>query len=345
MRTDSFDFSLPAEHIALRPHSPREEAKLLVIPEQGAFRDLQIYNISSFLKAGDALIVNDTKVLPARLHGIRRRPEGDAKIEATLIAPWQANIWRVLIKGSRKLKEGDRLIFGGLEAKLVRKKGTELLLEFSEKDMYEALQKDGVMPLPPYIASKRKADEQDRQDYQTIFANKSGAIAAPTAGLHFTPSLIQQIEEAGIHLHRLTLHVGIGTFLPVEVENIEEHKMHSEWAKLTTKTANSLNEIRKKGGRIIAVGTTSLRVLETAADEKGILHPFEGNTDIFITPGYSFKIVDMLMTNFHLPQSTLFMLVCAFSGTERMKQAYAHAIANKYRFYSYGDACLLERAK
>ena len=357
MRTDLFDFELPSENIALRPASPRDSARLLVVQGGGVLRDAVISDLPKWLEPGDALVVNDTKVISAQLRGRRIGRETEPKIEATLIKRLDGSRWQALVKPAKKLASGDRIRFGNegrvcllghLDAE-VEEKGAEgevtLSFTFHGPTLDQAIADLGSPPLPPYIAGKRPPDERDLDDYQTMFAKEEGAVAAPTAGLHFTPALEAALHACGVNLHRLTLHVGAGTFLPVKSDDTEGHKMHSEWGSLTPATADALNEVRAKGGRIVAVGTTSLRLLESAAREDDTIAPFEGETAIFITPGYHFRAVDILLTNFHLPKSTLFMLVSAFSGLETMKQAYAHAIEAGYRFYSYGDACLLFRAK
>ena len=356
MRTDLFDFELPPENIALRPASPRDSARLLVVQGGGGLRDAVISDLPKWLEPGDALVVNDTKVISAQLRGRRIGRETEPKIEATLIKRLDGSRWQALVKPAKKLANGDRIRFGNegrvcllghLDAE-VEEKGAEgevtLSFTFHGPTLDQAIADLGSPPLPPYIAGKRAPDERDLDDYQTMFAREEGAVAAPTAGLHFTPALEAALHARGVSLHRLTLHVGAGTFLPVKADDTERHKMHSEWGSLTPSIAEALNEVRARGGRIVAVGTTSLRLLESAAREGGTIAPFEGETAIFITPGYRFRAVDILLTNFHLPKSTLFMLVSAFSGLDTMKRAYAHAIEAGYRFYSYGDACLLFRA-
>jgi S-adenosylmethionine:tRNA ribosyltransferase-isomerase len=357
MRTDLFDFELPPENIALRPASPRDSARLLVIQGGGVLHDAAISELPKWLEPGDALVVNDTKVISAQLRGRRIGRETEPKIEATLIKRLDGSRWQALVKPAKKLASGDRIRFGNegkvcllghLDAE-VEAKGAEgevtLSFTFHGPTLDQAIADLGSPPLPPYIAGRRAPDERDFDDYQTMFATEEGAVAAPTAGLHFTPALEQALRARGVGLHRLTLHVGAGTFLPVKVDDTEGRRMHSEWGSLSPATAAALNEVRAKGRRIVAVGTTSLRLLESAAREDGTIAPFEGDTAIFITPGYRFRAVDILLTNFHLPKSTLFMLVSAFSGLDTMKQAYAHAIATGYRFYSYGDACLLFRER
>ena len=355
MRTDLFDFELPASSIALRPASPRDAARMLVVQADGALSDGIVSELPQWLKPGDQLVVNDTKVISAQLKGRRIGRETEPKIEATLIKRLDGSRWQALVKPAKKLAPGDIVRFGNegrvcllghLDAE-VEAKGEEgevtLSFSFHGPTLDQAIDDLGAPPLPPYIASKRTPDVQDAADYQTMFAVNEGAVAAPTAGLHFTPGLEAALRDRGIGLHRLTLHVGAGTFLPVKVEETSEHRMHAEWGAISADTASALNAARANGGRIMAVGTTSLRLLESAAADDGTIRPFEGETSIFITPGYRFRAVDILMTNFHLPRSTLFMLVSAFSGLDAMKQAYAHAIARGYRFYSYGDACLLFR--
>lgn len=358
MRVDLFDFDLPSDRIALRPAAPRDSARMLVIPAGAApFEDRSVSDLPALLRPGDALVVNDTRVIHARLDGHRLRGETAAHVEATLIERLSANRWRVLARPAKKLGFGERLRFGArssrsacslgaLEATVEDKgEGGEATLAFdlSGAVLDEAIEALGAMPLPPYIAGKRAADARDERDYQTVFASHAGAIAAPTAGLHFTPGLLDAVTAAGATLHRMTLHVGAGTFLPVKAERTEDHPMHYEECVLNAETAAALNAVRKRGGRIIAVGTTALRCLESAAQEDGTLQEYRARTNIFITPGYRWRVVDALLTNFHLPRSTLFMLVCALSGLERMRAAYAYAIRNGYRFYSYGDASLLFR--
>jgi S-adenosylmethionine:tRNA ribosyltransferase-isomerase len=309
-------------------------------------------DLPDLLRAGDALVVNITKVIPARLLGVRHRAEvttqgaEGAKIEITLIERLGPVDWKCYLKPAKRVKDGDSIAFGDVEALVSGREGGEAQLSFQipPDSMETTLAELGTMPLPPYIAGKRAPDAQDNDDYQTLFAREDGAVAAPTAGLHFTPELVATLKAKGVSFHEVTLHVGPGTFLPVKVDNIAEHKMHGEWGQVSQETAAALREVKAQGGRVVCVGTTSLRLLESAARETGKIEPFEAITDIFITPGFKFKAADMLMTNFHLPRSTLFMLVSAFSGFERMQAAYAHAIADGYRFYSYGDGSLLERA-
>ena len=350
MRVDLFDFELPADRIALRPASPRDSARMLVAPSTGDFEDRRVLDLPDYLQPGDALVVNDSRVIHARLAGRRLRGELSANVEATLIERLDALRWRALMRPAKKLSIGDRVRFVGHGGELdacVEAKGDDgeimLAFELHGPALDAAIEQAGVMPLPPYIAGKRAADARDETDYQTMFAREAGAVAAPTAGLHFTPQLLEAIDARGVSLHRVTLHVGAGTFLPVKAEDTDLHRMHEEFARVDAATAQALNDARAKGGRIIPVGTTALRVLESAADDAGRIIPYANRTGIFITPGYRFRAVDMLLTNFHLPRSTLFMLVAAFAGLERMKSAYAHAIESDYRFYSYGDACLLER--
>jgi S-adenosylmethionine:tRNA ribosyltransferase-isomerase len=355
MRVDLFDFDLPPERIALAPASPRDAARMLVVAADGALADRHVADLPEVLRAGDALVVNDTKVIAARLEGVRVRGESVAAIEATLIKRLDASRWLALARPAKKLQVGERIRFGearesaacllaALDAE-VEAKGeageVTLAFAFHGAALEEAIDRLGAPPLPPYIASRRPVGPADRADYQTVFAREDGAVAAPTAGLHFTPALLSRIEAAGVSLHRVTLHVGAGTFLPVKAGDTNDHAMHSEWGRIDAATAEALNATRARGGRIVAVGTTSARLLESAVEEGGVIRPFSGETAIFITPGYRFRAVDALLTNFHLPRSTLFMLVGAFSGLETMRGAYAHAIAAGYRFYSYGDACLL----
>jgi S-adenosylmethionine:tRNA ribosyltransferase-isomerase len=358
MRTDLFDFDLPSERIALRPASPRDAARLMVV-RPGASPELEdrsVRDLPDLLRAGDALVVNDTKVIPARLKGRRVGRGPDATIEATLTKRLDGSRWSAFIKGAKKVGPGDTVRFGEegkvcflgqLDATVEAKgEGGEVTLAFAFHGpvLEQAIAERGDMPLPPYIASKRAPDERDRDDYQTAFARDEGSVAAPTAGLHFTDDLLARLAARGIGLHKVTLHVGPGTFLPVHAEDTTGHKMHSEHAVLDTPVAAALNEARAKGGRIVAVGSTAVRTLESAAGDDGLLKSFDGETSIFITPGYRFKAVDVMLTNFHLPRSTLFMLVSAFCGLDVMQRAYAHAIENEYRFYSYGDACLLFRS-
>ena len=339
MRVDLFDFALPPERIALRPASPRDSARLLLVAGD-TLADRVVADLPELLRAGDVLVFNDTRVLPAQLEGAR----GDARIGATLHKREGPREWRAFLRNARRVREGDRIDFGsGVFAVAADKRPDgSMLLRFEGDEPVELLlDRAGRMPLPPYIAGRRAADARDQEDYQTMFARESGAVAAPTAALHFTPDLMERLAAAGIGHETLTLHVGAGTFLPVKTEDTEGHVMHSEWGRIDRAVADRMDAARAAGGRLIAVGTTSLRLLESAADAAGRVHSFEGDTDIFITPGYRFRAVDGLLTNFHLPRSTLFMLVSALMGLERMQAAYAHAIADGYRFYSYGDASLL----
>ena len=359
MRTDLFDFELPPERIALRPAEPRDNARLLVVRPAGApeLDDRTVADLPALLAPGDQVVVNDTKVIAASLTGRRVSRTGEPKIEATLIKRLDGSRWRALAKPARKLAVGDIVRFGDegkvcflneLDATIEEKgEGGEITLSFAFHGpvLDQAIAERGEMPLPPYIARRRPPDAQDRTDYQTLFAHEEGAVAAPTAGLHFTPSLLASLRARGIGLHTVTLHVGAGTFLPVKAEDTSGHAMHAEWGCVGADVAQALNAARRNGGHVVAVGSTSLRLLESAAAEDGTLRPFAGETAIFITPGYQFRAVDILMTNFHLPRSTLFMLVSAFCGLDVMKRAYAHAIARGYRFYSYGDASLLFRAE
>ena len=344
MRISKFDFKIPLELIAQKPISPRDNARLLSIGK--TLRDLSIKDIPELIRPNDVLVVNNTKVLPARLNG---RKVNGTKIQVTLLKPCCSDRWMALARPARKLRIGEKIFFApNFFCNVVNKNPDgQITLNFSlsQKDLKSALSDHGSLPLPPYIKRKEYRGNADFEDYQTLFAKKPGAIAAPTAGLHFTPRLIQNIKKAGAKIVPLTLHVGAGTFLPVKTDDINKHKMHSEWGEISKNSANIINATKEDTGRIIAIGTTSLRLLETAAEKDGSVLPFSGETDIFITPGYNFKIVDALLTNFHLPRSTLFMLVSAFSGLETMKAAYAHAISNNYRFYSYGDACWLEGKK
>jgi S-adenosylmethionine:tRNA ribosyltransferase-isomerase len=356
MKTDLFDFDLPADRIALRPVVPRDSARLMVVRPSGApaLEDCQGADLPDLLRAGDCLVVNDSKVIAARLSGRRvGRGASEPAIEATLHKRLDGSHWRAFILGAKKVQVGDTLRFGSegrvcflgeLDAQVSQKdEGGEVTLSFSFHGpvLDQAIAERGAMPLPPYIASRRPPDEQDRADYQTVFAASEGSVAAPTAGLHFTDELLARLTARGIAIHKVTLHVGAGTFLPVKAEDTEGHTMYGEFGAVSADTANALNAARAQGGRIVAVGSTALRLLESAAGADGKLRAFAGETAIFITPGYKFHAVDLMLTNFHLPRSTLFMLVAAFSGLDVMKRAYAHAIAGGYRFYSYGDACLL----
>ena len=342
MDISEFDFDLPKERIALRPCRPRDAARMLVVREDG-LADRGVRDLPGFLTTNDVLVFNDTRVIPARLVGRR----GAAKVELTLLKAEDALTWSALAKPAKKLRPGDTLTFGTLDARVAEKREAgEVAVAFrcDAEALPGLLTENGLMPLPPYIAGARGVDARDREDYQTVFAARDGAVAAPTAGLHFTDALLSAIRETGAKLAGVTLHVGAGTFLPVKAEDTEEHKMHAEWGEISEAAAAALNAARARGGRIFAIGTTSLRLLESAADANGAIRPFRGETDIFITPGYRFRATDALLTNFHLPRSTLFMLVAAFSGLAAMRGAYDHAIKAGYRFYSYGDACLLFRS-
>ena len=358
MRVDLFDFDLPEENIALRPANPRDSARLLVVdPNENRMEDHRVFDLPSFLKPGDALVFNDTRVIPAQLEGVRLR-EGapETAVSATLHMRADQSRWKAFARPGKRIKQGDRIRFGyerdnacglaHLEA-TVEEKGEEgeitLLFDVSGPVLDEAIASVGHIPLPPYIAAKRPEDAQDQTDYQTIYAREKGAVAAPTAGLHFTPDLFAALDKVGIERHFVTLHVGAGTFLPVKSDDTDDHKMHFEIGYVSQETADRLNAVKARGGRIVCVGTTSLRLIESAADENGVIHPWSDATGIFITPGYRFRAVDILMTNFHLPKSTLFMLVSAFCGLETMRDAYKRAIETGYRFYSYGDSSLLFR--
>ena len=339
MRVDLFDFELPSERIALRPVSPRDAARMLVV-EAAGLSDRTVRDLPSLLRPGDCLVFNDTRVIPAQLEGRR----GEAKIGATLHKREGLRSWRAFVRNAKRVHDGDVIDFGEGVFAAASDRGADgsWLLTFAGEEPVETLfERAGTMPLPPYIASKRSVDVRDADDYQTMFAAEKGAVAAPTAALHFTPGLMTALSNNGVAHETLTLHVGAGTFLPVKVDDTDNHAMHAEWGRIDVATAARLNAVRAGGGRLIAVGTTSLRLIESAADADGVIHPFEGDTAIFITPGYRFKAIDGLMTNFHLPKSTLFMLVSALMGLERMQAAYAHAVASGYRFYSYGDSSLL----
>ncbi len=340
MRVDLFDFELPAERIALRPAESRDAARMLVVPGEGEFLDRGVRDLPALLRAGDVLVFNDTRVIPAQLEGRR----GEARIGATLHKRVDLRRWQAFIRNAKRLHEGDVIQFPADVSAIAETQhddGSYTLRFEGDEPVEVLLERAGTMPLPPYIAGKRAIDDRDRSDYQTMFAREDGAVAAPTAALHFTPELIAALDAAGIKRETLTLHVGAGTFLPVKAEDTQDHRMHAEWGRIDQATAGRLNATRAEGGRIIAVGTTSLRLLESAASEDGMIIPFEGDTAIFITPGYRFRAIDGLMTNFHLPKSTLFMLVSALMGLEKMQAAYRHAIENGYRFYSYGDSSLL----
>ncbi len=357
MKVDAFDFSLPDDRIALRPAEPRDTARMLVVVPGNGLQDRSVRDLPALLEPGDALVFNDTKVIPAQLSGIRQRDAAVAHIDAMLHMRVGPDRWKAFLRPAKRVRAGERIRFGHdgnacflgtLDATVLEKgEAGEVLLGFdlSGPMLDEAIYASGHIPLPPYIASKRPEDERDRSDYQTIYARQDGAVAAPTAGLHFTPELMEALDRRGIERHFVTLHVGAGTFLPVKAEDTEDHHMHAEIGHVPAETAAALNAVRARGGRIVSVGTTSLRLLESAAGEDGHLSEWSGPTDIFITPGYRFKMVDVLMTNFHLPRSTLFMLVSAFAGLEAMHEAYRHAIDDEYRFYSYGDASLLFRSE
>jgi S-adenosylmethionine:tRNA ribosyltransferase-isomerase len=339
MRVDLFDFDLPSDRIALRPARPRDSARMLLV-EGGTMSDRGVLDLPDILRSGDVLVFNDTRVIPAQLEGRR----GQARVGATLHKREGLREWWAFVRNAKRVRDGDVVEFAqGVKASAVARdsEGAILLHFHGEEPVENLLERAGEMPLPPYIAGKRPTDESDRDDYQTMFAREAGAVAAPTAALHFTDRLIELIDRRGISRETLTLHVGAGTFLPVKSEDTATHRMHSEWGRIDQATADRLNAAKSDGGRLIAVGTTSLRLLESAAGEGGQIHAFDGDTAIFITPGYRFKAVDGLMTNFHLPRSTLFMLVSALMGLDVMRSAYAHAIAEGYRFYSYGDSSLL----
>jgi S-adenosylmethionine:tRNA ribosyltransferase-isomerase len=356
MRTDLFDFVLPPERIALRPARPRDAARLLVVRAGGALEDRSVRDLPEILTPGDQLVVNDTRVIAARLSGRRISRGTEPRIEATLIGRLDGSRWRAFVKPAKRLEVGDVVRFGEegkvcflgqLDATVEARDGGEVTFAFAFHGpvLDQAIAERGDMPLPPYIAARRAPDAEDRADYQTLFAHAEGSVAAPTAGLHFTDTLLARLKERGVALHTVTLHVGPGTFLPVKAEDTADHVMHAEFGTVTAETAAALNAARAQGKRIVAVGSTSLRLLESAAEPDGTIRPLSGETAIFITPGYRFRAVDALMTNFHLPRSTLFMLVAAFAGLDTMQAAYAHAIATGYRFYSYGDASLLFRAE
>jgi S-adenosylmethionine:tRNA ribosyltransferase-isomerase len=344
MRLDDFDFELPDELIALRPVRPRPASRLLVA-QGDRIADATVSDIGAFLRAGDLLVMNDTRVIPGRLAGVRRRPGGsEVAVEATLIAPAESGAWRALARPGRRLSAGDHIEFGAaLAAEVLARDGAEVLLGFSLAGdaLVRALEGVGRMPLPPYIASRRAVDERDREDYQSVFAARPGAVAAPTASLHFDGDLLAALEAQGVRRTMVTLHVGAGTFLPVKVENVEQHRMHTEWGEIGAAAADVMAKTAAAGGRVIPVGTTALRLLETAATGPGRIAPWTGETDIFIRPGHAFRVTDGLMTNFHLPKSTLLMLVSALMGTERVRRIYGHAIRERYRFFSYGDTSLL----
>ena len=355
MKVDLFDFDLPEDRIALHPVSPRDSAKMLVVGEEGALSDRVVTDLEAILRAGDVLVVNDTRVIPAELRGRRHRGEFSASVSFNLHKRVDGNTWLAFARPAKRLKSGDRVVFGAtsevcmldeLAATVKAVEDGQVMLGFDLSDavLDEAIKARGAMPLPPYIGAKRDIEERDKTDYQTVYAEHDGAVAAPTAGLHFTPELLERLESKGIGIEHVTLHVGAGTFLPMKADDTEDHQMHAEWGVVSPETVESIKAAKATGGRIVAVGTTSLRLLESAARKSGTLEPFADETDIFITPGFGFRVVDVLMTNFHLPRSTLFMLVSAFSGLETMHKAYKHAIDQNYRFYSYGDSSLLFRA-
>ena len=356
MRVDLFDFHLPEQLIALRPVSPRDAARMLIVDPAHGMQDRHVRDLPDLLQPGDALVLNDTRVIPAQLQGVRVRhgEDGEAisNLSATLHMRVAADRWKAFVKPAKRVRAGDRFRFSAGRTEVLegtvesREEGGEALLAFdlSGPALDAAIAAIGHMPLPPYIASRRVEDGRDRGDYQTVYARADGAVAAPTAGLHFTEDLFHALDDAGIERHFVTLHVGAGTFLPVKATDTDEHVMHAEIGEIPEATAEALNAVKARGGRVVSIGTTSMRLLESASDEDGILHSRRGATDIFITPGYRFRFVDMLMTNFHLPRSTLFMLVSAFCGREVMQRAYGHAIENSYRFYSYGDSSLLMKA-
>lgn len=344
MKIELFDFELPRELIADRPVSPRDASRLLRISAN--LSDHQARDLPKLLKAGDILVFNDTRVIPARLKGTRRAERGTAKVEVTLLSPQADGAWTVLAKPAKRLRAGDMIDFGGnFEARVESREDAQARLRFDlgGDDLLKILETQGAMPLPPYMG--REGDARDLIDYQTVYADQAGAVAAPTAGLHFTDDLLDRLDDAGIERALVTLHVGAGTFLPVTAEDTDDHRMHAERGRIDERTAEAINRARNNGGRVIAIGTTSLRLLESAAGESGEIRPWSGETDIFITPGYRFRAIDLLLSNFHLPRSTLFMLVSALAGRERMLEAYTHARENGYRFYSYGDCCLIERAE
>lgn len=347
MKLDDFDFDLPETLIATRPARPRTAARLLVV-QGDTLTDRHVFDLPKLLRKGDRLVLNNTRVIPARLIGARHRDSAQgpvsAKIEVTLMEPIASGGWRAMAKPLRKVALGEEILFqGGLTATVVEKSETDLVLTFNHHgtDFDAALLAAGTMPLPPYIAAKRAPDAQDNDDYQTVFARNSGAVAAPTASLHFDDALLAELAAMGVDSTEVTLHVGAGTFLPVKVEDVTSHKMHAEWGEVTAQAATEINATRAAGGRIIPVGTTALRLIESAARATGKVEPWMGETDIFIYPGFAFQTTDALMTNFHLPKSTLLMLVAALMGQGRMQSAYAHAVAQNYRFFSYGDASLL----
>lgn len=355
MKVDLFDFDLPDSHIALHPVTPRDSAKMLVVSPDGELSDRVVTDLETLLVPGDALVVNDTRVIPADLRGTRHRGEFLASVSFNLHKRENGNTWLAFARPAKRVKVGDRVVFGATSevcmldelsatVKAVEDGQVTLAFDFSDAILDEAIKARGAMPLPPYIGAKRGIEDRDKTDYQTVYAQHDGAVAAPTAGLHFTPELLARLEAKGVTIERVTLHVGAGTFLPMKADDTDDHKMHAEWGVVSPETVQRINAARAEGGRVVAVGTTSLRLLESAARKTGTLEPFADETDIFITPGFNFRVVDVLMTNFHLPRSTLFMLVSAFSGLETMRKAYKHAIDTDYRFYSYGDSSLLFRS-
>jgi S-adenosylmethionine:tRNA ribosyltransferase-isomerase len=355
MKVDLFDFDLPDERIALHPVSPRDSAKMLMVAPDGALSDKIVTDLEVILEAGDVLVVNDTRVIPAELRGTRHRGEFAASVSFNLHKRVDGNTWLAFARPAKRLKAGDRVVFGASSevclldelaatVKAVEDGQVTLGFDFSGAVLDEAIKARGAMPLPPYIGAKRDIEERDKVDYQTVYAEHDGAVAAPTAGLHFTPELLARLEAKGVAIEHVTLHVGAGTFLPMKADDTEDHTMHAEWGVVSPETVERINAAKAAGGRVVAVGTTSLRLLESAGRKSGLLEPFADETDIFITPGFQFRVVDVLMTNFHLPRSTLFMLVSAFSGLETMHKAYKHAVDQHYRFYSYGDSSLLFRA-
>jgi S-adenosylmethionine:tRNA ribosyltransferase-isomerase len=351
MRVSDFDFELPEERIALRPARPRDAARLLHVNAQGELADRGVRDLPSILRPGDLMVFNDTRVIPAALDGTRPARAvgggGDVAVEVNLHKRVDASTWRAFVRPAKRLRVGDVISFGELEAEITGKsEGGDTRLRFNRTGaaLDEAIAATGAPPLPPYIARKRGVDEQDNEDYQTMFAREDGSVAAPTAGLHFTERLLEDLKTRGVEFVHVTLHVGAGTFLPVKAEDTEDHRMHAEWCTVSAEAARAINAAKTEGRRVIPVGTTALRTIESLASAPGVIEAGSRDTDIFITPGSEFAITDALMTNFHLPRSTLFMLVSALSGLDVMKKAYAHAIRSEYRFYSYGDACLLERS-
>lgn len=355
MKVDLFDFDLPEDRIALHPVSPRDSARMLMVGPEGELADRIVTDLAEILRPGDVLVVNDTRVIPAELKGIRQRGEFSSNVSFNLHKRVSGNVWLAFARPAKRLKAGDRVMLGAptlleLESMYadideVSDGQVKLRFDLSDAALDEAIKARGAMPLPPYIGAKRAIEERDAIDYQTVYAEHDGAVAAPTAGLHFTPELLNRLTRMGVSVERVTLHVGAGTFLPMKADDTEDHVMHAEWGVVSPETVERINLAKEKGGRVVAVGTTSLRLLESAARRTGTLEPFADETDIFITPGFTFRVVDLLMTNFHLPRSTLFMLVSAFCGLETMHKAYKHAIENQYRFYSYGDSSLLFRTQ